>query len=179
LKRLRRESDEAQERGQAVKKGIQMNDAIKPDGMEQMLSADLAKGLAEAGFRAIALRRLKQAHLIFDTLRVFRSDRDFPFFGLALTAMESGEHRTAITLLEEGMRLAPGSGALRALLALALLFEGRKAESAALAQALISGGAEPAVLRFAGELQQELARRTAPTALDWNDGAGKFAPITK
>ncbi|MDB5795689.1 MAG: putative system TPR-repeat lipoprotein [Noviherbaspirillum sp.] len=157
-----------------------MSDAMKSDhGMEHMLSGELARILAEAGFHAIARRRLKEARLIFETLRMFRPTRDFPIVGLALTAMESRDYKAATSLLKDGSRLAPDSAALQGLLALALMFEGKKIESAQLAQSVIGAGTESSAVRFAKELQKELARRTTPTAVQWNTGAVKPVPKPK
>lgn len=156
-----------------------MNQRTAVASLEHLLSGELARALADAGFCAIGQRKLKQAQLIFETLRIFRPGRDFPIVGLALTAMDSGEHKAAILLLQEGIGQVADNAALRALLGMAYLLDGKKNESAALAQAVIVAGAEPGVLRFARALQDELERRITPTAVDWNNGATRTASLPK
>ena len=94
------------------------------------LTSAQVRTLTEIGMIAAGRGLPAEAQAIFESLRVLRPRRAFPYIGLALARLNAGRPEEAVELLErDGLGACPGDPDLRAFLGLALKLAQRPAES--------------------------------------------------
>ena len=94
------------------------------------ITSEHVRTLTEIGMLAAGHGRTEEAVAIFESLRILRPQRAFPYVGLALASLNSGKPEEAVRVLErEGLAACPGDADIRAFLGLALRLAQRPAES--------------------------------------------------
>lgn len=132
------------------------------------LTAETAQLLADIGFLAIRRNRLNAAVLIFEALKRFRPNSDYPVIGLALAAMSRGANDTALEIIGNALRSRPDSGDLLAFRSLALYLSQRHVQSREIAVDLIEEQTDPQIIKLASTLRDEIDRGLSPLHPQWH-----------
>ena len=126
---------------------------------ELISSADV-RLLTELGFCALGLGRIKAARSIFEGLRGVRSQRAFPYIGLAVTEIAARRFDQAVSVLQAaGEVIAEDRAEINTFLGLALQLAGRHRESVAALEAAVSqaGGIDTPVVLLARQMRGDHA----------------------
>ncbi|WP_136417404.1 tetratricopeptide repeat protein [Herbaspirillum sp. ST 5-3] len=139
----------------------------RPGGVapEGLLPRELAKALAEVGFRTMATSHRAKSELIFTSLQRFLPDAELPVIGLALFAMSSDDPHKAVTLLENALEKMPDSLEMKALLGRAFLRAGRLDQCSLVLEQLACCDAQSSVGRYARALRNDLLYQSGPAAV--------------
>ncbi|MES2772089.1 MAG: hypothetical protein V4623_08980 [Pseudomonadota bacterium] len=132
------------------------------------LTAETAQLLADIGFLAVRRNRLNAAVLIFDALRRFRPNADYPVIGLALAAMSRGANDAALTLLDTALAERPESSELLAFRGLALFLSEQREQSREVCVDVLKKQADAQVVNLANTLCEEIDRGVSPLHPGWH-----------
>lgn len=116
---------------------------------------ELSQKLAEIGFMAGGYGLVPQSRIIFEGLQAALPDSEYPFIGLAMAHIHTGQAGEAVKILQEqALKQHPDSPLVRAFLALALRMSGHtQAAEREIQQVLGSQSDDPEALALAQSLQ--------------------------
>lgn len=132
--------------------------------VEEILSRDELRLLAEIGFVACGARNIRDAQAIFDNLRLLAPHRTYPYIGLAMARMAAGDPLAAVRILREE---APArDDDVLVFLALALRDANRTADSEKVLREILAREAPDAPERRLAQalLDESIGRMPRPVA---------------
>lgn len=102
------------------------------------VTPEQVRTLTEIGMVAAGHGFAAEATTIFESLRILRPTRPFPYVGLAVVSLSAGRPEDAVRILErEGLAACPGDADLRAFLGFALRLAHRPAEATRVLEELV------------------------------------------
>jgi tetratricopeptide (TPR) repeat protein len=130
--------------------------AIKEDFCEEQASIALPKLLIMSGFIAVSLNFLDAAEMIFEALKKFRPENEYPFIGLAYVHLNKGAYALAIEMLrDQALKINPQSDLARAFLALSYTFSKKYEEMKQLTSEIIENNDDQNAIAIARALLSE------------------------
>jgi len=116
---------------------------------------ELSQRLAEIGFMAGGYGLIPQSRIIFEGLQSALPDSEYPFIGLAMAHIHTGQVGEAVKILQEqALKQHPNSPLVRAFLALALRIAGHTQAAEREAQQVLDGAdGDPEAMALAQSLR--------------------------
>ena len=117
------------------------------------VTSEQVRTLTEIGMVAAGNGMAAEATTIFESLRILRPARPFPYVGLAVVSLNSGRPEEAVRVLErEGLAACPGDPDIRAFLGFALRLARRPAEATRVLEELVRDFPDGEAVRLARAL---------------------------
>ena len=130
--------------------------AIKEEFGQADAEVALPKLLIMSGFVAIALNHVDTADRIFQALKIFRPQSEYPLIGIAYVLLSKGRYEQAIeTLKDKALKINPQSDLAKAFLALSYAFAKKLEEMKHLTNQIIESDKDQSAVNMASALLSE------------------------
>lgn len=121
------------------------------------IDSQLIRLIFEAGFLAGANNMPDDSETIFNAVKIFRPESEYPYIGSAVTCLNMGKNDDAVRILrDEALKVNPESNIARAFLGLSLKFSGLMDQSRTILQEVIDSGKDEKAVNMAEAILAEM-----------------------